>query len=266
MMYYLYHIPGKKIGVTRDLDNRVTVAQGYKPGEYEVLDSSEDISYISNKEIELQKSYGYKVDRQTYRDLMNKKSNKMKLNVTEQTTTFPVPLVDLKKYLKKELGVGYSWETDLGEFKLNSKENINWIAHNAITSMYDKDRCFMYNKAYYEAFIGELLNNHEGLVNDVERSIYDLIRLWAAEKGIYAKGDSKTQYIKLLEETGELAKALLNNDKPEIIDAIGDIVVVLTNLAKLEDLKIEDCVQSAYDVIKSRKGKMINGTFVKQTL
>lgn len=266
MIYYLYHIPGKKIGVTRDLDSRVTVAQGYKPGEYEVLDSSEDISYISNKEIELQKSYGYKVDRQTYRDLMNKKSNKMKLNVTEQTTTFPVPLVDLKKYLKKELNVGYSWETDLGEFKLDSKENINWIAHNAITSMYDKDRCFIYNKAYYEAFIGEPLGNHEGLVNDVERSIYDLIRLWAAEKGIYAKGDSKTQYIKLLEETGELAKALLNNDKPEIIDAIGDIVVVLTNLAKLEDLKIEDCVQSAYDVIKSRKGKMINGTFVKQTL
>jgi len=266
MIYYLYHIPGKKIGVTRDLDSRVTVAQGYKPGEYEVLDSSEDISYISNKEIELQKSYGYKVDRQTYRDLMNKKSNKMKLNVTEQTTTFPVPLVDLKKYLKKQLNVGYSWETDLGEFKLDSKENINWIAHNAITSMYDKERCFIYNKAYYEAFIGETSGNHEGLVNDVERSIYDLIRLWAAEKGIYAKGDSKTQYIKLLEETGELAKALLNNDKPEIIDAIGDIVVVLTNLAKLEDLKIEDCVQSAYDVIKSRKGKMINGTFVKQTL
>ena len=266
MIYYLYHIPGKKIGVTRDLDSRVTVAQGYKPGEYEVLDSSEDISYISNKEIELQKSYGYKVDRQTYRDLMNRKSNKMKLNVTEQTTTFPVPLVDLKKYLKKQLNVGYSWETDLGEFKLDSKENINWIAHNAITSMYDKERCFIYNKAYYEAFIGGPLGNHEGLVNDVERSIYDLIRLWAAEKGIYAKGDSKTQYIKLLEETGELAKALLNNDKPEIIDAIGDIVVVLTNLAKLEDLKIEDCVQSAYDVIKSRKGKMINGTFVKQTL
>jgi len=265
MIYYLYHIPGKKIGVTRDLDSRVTVAQGYKPGEYEVLDSSEDISYISSKEIELQKYYGYKVDRQTYRDLMNKKSNKMKLNVTEQTTTFPVPLVDLKKYLKKELNVGYSWETDLGEFKLDSKENINWIAHNAITSMYDKDRCFIYNKAFHEAFVAEP-GLHEGLVNGVEENVYDLIRLWAAEKGIYTKGDSKTQYIKLLEETGELAKALLNNDKPEIIDAIGDIVVVLTNLAKLEDLKIEECVVSAYDVIKNRKGKMINGTFVKQTL
>jgi NTP pyrophosphatase (non-canonical NTP hydrolase) len=262
MIYYLYHIPGKKIGVTRDLDKRVTVAQGYKPGEYEVLDSSEDISYISSKEIELQKSYGYKVDRQTYRDLMNKKSNKMKLNVTEQTTTFPVPLNKLKGHLMDTKGL--KWETSLGEFKI-SKKTVEWLVHNAKPSMYDKDRCFIYNKAYHEAFIAEP-SLHEGLVNGIEENIYDLIRLWAAEKGIYTKGDSKTQYIKLLEETGELAKALLNNDKPEIIDAIGDIVVVLTNLAKLEDLKIEDCVQSAYDVIKSRKGKMINGTFVKQTL
>jgi NTP pyrophosphatase (non-canonical NTP hydrolase) len=69
-----------------------------------------------------------------------------------------------------------------------------------------------------------------------------------------------------MEEAGELAKALLKNDRPEIIDAIGDMVVVLTNLAKLENLLIEDCVVSAYDVIKSRKGKMIGGTFVKETL
>ena len=264
-MYYLYHIPGKKIGVTRNLRTRVTLMQGYKEGEYEVLEQSKDIDYISDREIELQKSYGYKVDRQTYRDLMNKKSNKMKLNVTEQTTTFPVPLIDLKKFLKKELGVGFKWETSFGDFELKSKKELNWLAHNSVTSMYDKDRCFIYNKAFHEAFVAEP-GLHEGLVNGIEENIYDLIRLWAAEKGIYTKGDSKTQYIKLLEETGELAKALLNNDKPEIIDAIGDIVVVLTNLAKLENLKIEDCVDSAYNVIKSRKGKMINGTFVKQTL
>ena len=54
--YYLYHIPGKKIGVTRDLNKRVTLTQGYKPGEYEVLDQSDDIDYISKKEIELQQS------------------------------------------------------------------------------------------------------------------------------------------------------------------------------------------------------------------
>jgi hypothetical protein len=68
-MYFIYHLPGKKIGVTRNLNKRVTVVQGYQPGEYEVLDSSDDINYISNQEIELQKSYGYKVDRQKYNNL-----------------------------------------------------------------------------------------------------------------------------------------------------------------------------------------------------
>ena len=62
---------------------------------------------------------------------------------------------------------------------------------------------------------------------------------------------------------GELAKAILENDEPEIIDAIGDMVVVLTNLAHLNDVNIETCIASAYNEIKNRKGKMINGTFVK---
>ena len=92
---------------------------------------------------------------------------------------------------------------------------------------------------------------------------FELIRDWAKQKGILEKGDARTQYVKLQEESGELAKALLNNDKEEIIDAIGDIVVVLTNLAELEGLKIEDCIDSAYNVIKNRTGKMINGTFIK---
>ena len=91
-MYYLYHIPGKKIGVTRNLNNRVTLMQGYKEGEYEVLDQSDDIDYISDKEIELQKSYGYKVDMKPYKNLFNK----MKINATEQTSTFPVPVDKLK--------------------------------------------------------------------------------------------------------------------------------------------------------------------------
>ena len=51
MIYYLYHIPGKKIGVTRDLEERVTNQQGYEPHEYEVLYESEDIDWISELEI-----------------------------------------------------------------------------------------------------------------------------------------------------------------------------------------------------------------------
>ena len=69
-----------------------------------------------------------------------------------------------------------------------------------------------------------------------------------------------------MEEAGELAQAILKNDETEVIDAIGDMVVVLTNLAALRGHKIETCIASAYNVIKSRQGKMVNGTFVKTTL
>jgi NTP pyrophosphatase (non-canonical NTP hydrolase) len=73
----------------------------------------------------------------------------------------------------------------------------------------------------------------------------------------------KSQLVKLQEEMGELAKATLENDKPEVIDAIGDMVVVLTNLAHLNGVHIETCIAEAYNVISKRTGKMVNGTFVK---
>ena len=259
--YYLYHIPGKKIGVTRDLNRRVTLTQGYKPGEYEVLESSSDINYISDREIELQKSYGYRKDHKLYKNLF-----KMKINVTEQTTTFPVPLTKLKGRLHDQ--VGLNWQTEFGKIHL-SPELADWIATNAHVSMYNSDRSYVYNKALWEAFseINSLENLVESLKEEEQRKldlpIFDLIRYWAKERGIYKKGNSHTQYVKLQEEAGELAKALLNNDKAEIKDAIGDIVVVLTNLAHLEKLDIEDCIDAAYKEISNRTGKMINGTFVK---
>jgi NTP pyrophosphatase (non-canonical NTP hydrolase) len=257
-MYNIYHIPGKKIGVTRNLNKRVTVQQGYAPGEYEVLLTSDDIDYVSAMELELQKSYGYKVDRQSYTNLINK-NKKMKINATEQTSTFPCPLDKLKGRLMDNLDL--SWETSNGKFKI-TKENIPWIMANARTSMFNENRSYIYNKAFYEAFFNL---KHTPQPYPLP-SRFDLIRSWANERGIYDKGNSQTQYVKLMEEAGELAAALLNDDKPEIVDAIGDIVVVLTNLAKLEGFDIENCIDSAYNEIANRKGKMINGTFVKETL
>jgi NTP pyrophosphatase (non-canonical NTP hydrolase) len=101
--------------------------------------------------------------------------------------------------------------------------------------------------------------------------IFNNIRSWANERGLYDKGDTKTQFIKLNEEVGELAEAILKKDEKELIDAIGDIVVVLTNLTYLANvdiirsdyIRIEDCIRSAYNEIKDRKGKMDNGTFKK---
>jgi NTP pyrophosphatase (non-canonical NTP hydrolase) len=256
-MYYIYHIFGKKIGVTRNLNSRVTSQQGYKEDEYEVLETSDDIDYVSDRELELQSIYGYKVDRQSYKNLTQKKSNQMKLNVTEQTTTFPCPLNKLKGNLIDNLGVNVT--TNFGSYTL-TPALVDWIVENANTSMFNPARSYVYNKALEE--FAKTLVAKKATVEDA--NIYDLIRQWANERGIYRNGDAKTQFIKLQEETGELARAILKNNQEELIDAIGDAVVVLTNLAALEGLKIEDCVTSAYEVIKSRQGSMVNGTFVKE--
>tara|TARA_R110002033_G_scaffold18505_4_gene48747 strand:+ start:528 stop:1313 length:786 start_codon:yes stop_codon:yes gene_type:complete len=255
MKYKLYHIPGKKIGVTLDLKHRVETQQGYKPGEYEVLMESDDIVLISDMELALQALYTYPVDQTPYKNLNCNKPT-MRVNVTDQTTTFPVPLNKLKGRLMDNLGMGIV--TPLYSHSL-TPELATWIQNNAVTSQFNSERCFIYNKA---------MRNFEKpieseAITPLSGTIYTKIRQWAKVKGILSSGDTKTQYIKLMEEAGELAEGLLKKDKPEIKDAIGDMVVVLTNLASLEGLFIEDCIQSAYDVIKDRTGVMDNGTFVK---
>ena len=266
--YYLYHIPGKKIGVTRNLIDRVTTQQGYTLDEIEVLDQSTDIDYISSRELELQKSYGYRVDLKPYKQLF-----KMKINATEQTSTFPVPLNKLKGRLMDSLGL--TWETIHGKFEV-TKETVEWIMQHASTSMFNKNRSYIYNKAFYEAFLNEAKNEAQLFYDQlkdrpakqnghawVESDRFQLIRDWAGSRGLYSKGDTKTQFCKLMEEAGELGRAILKDDEAEFVDAVGDMVVVLTNLAHLRGVSIEHCIDSAYKVISNRKGKMVNGTFVK---
>ena len=266
-MYKIYHIPGKKIGVTRNLNKRVTVQQGYAPDEYEVLLTSDDIDYVSAMELELQKSYGYKVDRQSYTNLINK-NKQMKINATEQTSTFPCPLDKLKGRLMDNLDL--SWKTSNGKFEI-TKENIPWIMANARTSMFNDNRSYIYNKAFYEAFFNK--KHTPVTIEDLEfhrasyqNNRFDLIRSWAKKRGIYDDGNDMVQYVKLQEEAGELAQAILKDDQTEVIDAIGDMIVVLTNLAELRGVRVEHCIDSAYKEIANRKGKMENGTFVKETL
>jgi NTP pyrophosphatase (non-canonical NTP hydrolase) len=185
--------------------------------------------------------------------------NKMKINATEQTSTFPCPVNKLKGQLRDNLG--FTWRTEFGQFEIN-EQTILWIMSNVKTSMFNDNRSYIYNKAFYEAFYNPT-HNPDVKCNKKPLKMFNLIRDWADQRGLYEKGDVKTQLVKLQEEMGELAKATLEHDKPEIIDAIGDMVVVLTNLAHLNNVNIETCISEAYNVISKRKGKMINGTFVK---
>ena len=138
--------------------------------------------------------------------------------------------------------------------------------------MFNSERSYVYNKSLSNYF--EAVKKHFAPLNTIggltmpkkELMMFKKIRKWAEDRGLYEKGDPMTQYVKLQEEAGELAKALLKEDQPEVIDAIGDIVVVLTNLAHLKGVTIEQCIADAYKVINARTGKMINGTFVKDEL
>lgn len=92
------------------------------------------------------------------------------------------------------------------------------------------------------------------------------IRQWGREKGITGsdgKGTVEGQMLKLYEEAAELMRAHKLDDGLEFIDAVGDCMVVLTLLADLKGLKVEECVQVAYNVISKRTGHMVDGTFVK---
>ena len=275
MTYAIYHIPGIKIGVTNNIKSRVEEQQGYKPGEYEILEMSDDIDYISKRELYLQERYGYRVDRKLYKELFNNnfiELNNMNINVTEMTTTFPCPVNKLKGQLMDNLGM--SWQTEAGDVII-TEASIKWIIKNVKSSQYTSDRCYVYNKAFARWFdnnsyldprVAEARVDQKDCdtaCDDCGENIFECIRMWADERGLYDKGDPKTQYIKLMEETGEIGRAILKNDTEEIIDGIGDAVVVLTNLAELCGVPIEECIQEAYNVISKRTGKMVNGTFVK---
>lgn len=93
--------------------------------------------------------------------------------------------------------------------------------------------------------------------------VLDKIRKWADDRNLIAGATPRDQMLKMTEEVGELAHGIARKNKPEIIDAIGDCVVVLTILAAQYDIKIESCIESAYNEIKDRKGKMIDGVFIK---
>ena len=252
--YKIYHIPGVKVGCTTNVQKRIIETQGYKPGEYEILFETDDVAEASKVEQTLQKDLGYKVDRKPYKDLFKKTMNKH--SSSPSTTTFKISSKELNANFLADLEI----KTQYGTFNLDSTDKIDWVISNVHNSQFGPSTCYIYNKAMAEAGEFQTLTKQK-LYSHQDQ--FELIREWAKERGLYDKGDVKTQLIKLYEESGELSQAILKNDKAGIIDAIGDSVVVLTNLAHLVGTDIEDCIGAAYNEISNRTGRMINGTFVK---
>ena len=250
--YKIYHIPGVKIGCTTNVKKRVEEEQGYKPGEYDILYETDDIVEASEAERNLQKELKYKTDIKLYKDLFRKKMNKH--SSSQATTTFKISPNNINAEFLKDITL----ELSEGIYELNNEDYIDWILNNVHASQFGPGTCYIYNKAFTKAF-----KSNVHAIYETSTSSFNKIRNWARDRNLYQKGDSKTQYVKLMEEAGELAQALLKQDKSEIKDAIGDMVIVLANLSELEGFKIEDCIDESFNVISKRTGKMVNGTFVK---
>ena len=270
-MYTVYHLPQlKKVGCTSSFERRMK-EQDVEPLEEYIKFRSSDIAEASWAEAELRKFYGYKEDSpMTYKEKFSKSecsTTKVKsspshtvgwneLNIGATKTEL---LEDLNKYDQVVLGVdSQKYVFDKSEFE----------------ALVKKAKSSQFKDFYWQSTSLIKLKENENLRSDSDSGQapcthgntipeFQQIRDWATERGIFAKGDAKTQYLKLQEEAGEVARAILKNDEPEIIDGLGDTLVVLINLSHLAGYKLEDCLASAYDVISKRSGKMVNGTFVK---
>ena len=120
---------------------------------------------------------------------------------------------------------------------------------------------------FFGVSVGYLL----GLDTTENDSITDLIAKinhWADERNL-KQADPKIQWMRITEEVGEIRDVLLkptkfNEPQTALKDAIGDTLVTIIVLAHQLDLDVTECLNIAYEEIKNRKGKMINGTFVKE--
>lgn len=96
-------------------------------------------------------------------------------------------------------------------------------------------------------------------------SLIGAVISWASDRGIFEHSTPQAQLLKTMSELGELADGVVKNRPPEILDAIGDVLVTLVIFARMNGLSVRYCLQHAYDQIKDRRGRMVpGGAFVKE--
>lgn len=87
---------------------------------------------------------------------------------------------------------------------------------------------------------------------------------WAVERGLIVPENAKSQLLKTLEELGEVSRALLKDKQEDFVDGVGDVLVTLIILCKIKGVNLEQCLEQAWNEIKNRKGKTVDGTFIKE--
>ena len=189
-------------------------------------------------------------------DKTNNKSDNLRWCTHSENSNFEKSIENLKSSIKKTRSKHLYQKVFVENIKTKQKIEFNTVidaakflgTKNSVIS--DCIRGIRNSRKGYKIYLKNMRNKENVLQ-------------WAKEKGILDKSNPLKQHEKTQEEVDELKQALIDNNMPEIIDAIGDILVTLIIQAQLNNLDIEDCLEHAYNVIKTRTGKMIDGTFVK---
>lgn len=125
---------------------------------------------------------------------------------------------------------------------------------------------------YYDVPASYLMGLPDGLVQHINKTqamtfeeLHEAIIQWAENRNMISPKNTSRQYMKVSEELGEIAEGINKNNREQVEDSLGDILVTLIILAQDLNFDLLDCLNSAYNVIKDRKGKTINGVFVKES-
>ena len=272
MSYGIYIIHEKqKVGLAKNLDDRLA-QQGYTRDEAVIfMEDIEELRVARMIEKQVQEAFGYTAYEQG-EDLVDiaikqqEKMSKDKVFKTFEGNTIGFPME--QESILDTIGRGCVLSTLKGDYTASSVDihNLFEAGHFRKSKFQNgKLKTYLYTKIV-DNYFKDKGNETETAVENTSYPLFDLIREWATDRGIMGpKGRLETQTLKLGEEFGELQKAVLKDDKPEITDAIGDICVVLTSIAYFNGTTIEACIQEAYDVISKRTGKTnAKGDFIKE--
>ena len=264
MSYSIYIIhEKKKVGLAKNVKDRVEKQQGYKPGEYELFQEGiEDLATARMVEKTVQAALGYTAHEQG-EDLIDKVLKRRNMNKSYKTfegNTIGFP-IDSESILDL-IGNGTTLETNKGTYEASADDiaALHADGHFRRSKFSGTLKTYIYTKIVDNYFKDKKDERTESSsVDSLLVSVHD----WARNRGIL-DGKIETQTLKLGEEFGELQKAVLKNRPEEIKDAIGDIIVVLVSIAHFNGHSVGDALQMAYNTISKRTGYTNEkGDFIK---
>lgn len=208
----------------------------------------------------------YDIELKHFEKTLEETKKELKRYNLKPTDNLTFAILNYKEIILETKKFAYSYPK-LNEIDLREAEEYK------LKSIYEKEYTTVVigtkgnHKKFAEEYLGYILIEElffEPIKEEKDLNDYkDLIIKWASERNLLT-ADPQKQFNKLIEEVGELAEAMLNNDKKELIDAVGDIFVVLTIFSEQNKFSITEAIKAAYQEIKDRNGVLINGVYVRE--